>query len=94
MFRSLDKSSCQLLKIWFRIHDRSDHYRFLTRDDLCHFGPWLRELFEVLASLVSQTRFNLVDVVAVTSELVFFDVYSRKEEAMKLELRCWTKQTE
>jgi len=77
MFRNLDKSPCQLLKIWFRIHDRSDHNLFLTRDDLCHFGPWPRELFEVLASLVSKTRFMFVDVVAVASELMFLNINCR-----------------
>jgi hypothetical protein len=72
------------LKIWFRVHDWSDHYRLLTRDDLCHFRSWPGEFFEVFASPVSQTRFNLVDVVAVTSELIFFNIDGRQKEAMKL----------
>jgi len=67
MFRSLLESSRQLVKIGFRLHDWSQLEILRLRDDLCHFGPWRSELLKVLADLVSQTRFNFVDVVAVAS---------------------------
>lgn len=84
MTRKFHERPGQLSKIWFRLHDWSHHYLFLTGDDLCHFGSWPSEFLEVLAGLVSQTRFKLVDVVAVASELVFFNIYSGQEEAMQL----------
>ena len=74
MLCKIHERSRQLLRIRFRLHDGFHHYWLLTRDDLCRFGSWPSKLSEVFTRLVSQTRLNLVDVVAVASKLVLLNI--------------------
>lgn len=77
MFCKIHERPCQFFQVRLWLHDWSQFETLRPRDDLCYFGSWPSELFEVLTGLVSQTPFTFIDVVAVASELVLFNIDCR-----------------